>query len=218
MISSQVSLISTFFLGALHSLEPGHGKSIIALHTAKSNKLSDTLSLLATILLSHFVLVLLISTLIYFQSSWFDLAWIRLLAPVLIIGYGLFLLVKSRGHNNSYIACSCSHEEEATHKAPKQTLMMGIMAGLTPCPSVFAPIVMAMSLNQIDFIFLYLASYISGVITLFILLVLVVHFLTKNSSHKLEAMLQRSNPHLISGIILIIVGFAYLIFSQAFAS
>ncbi len=203
-------LLSTFLLGALHSLEPGHGKSIVALHTAQSRKISDGFSLLASLLLSHFLLVVAVSTIIYFNPSLFEVEWVKFLAPGLIIFYGLFLLIKSRRNSDEYIACSCSHDDSHDEKKGKSPILMGVMAGLTPCPSVFSPIVMAMTLHQIDKIFIFLLVYISGVVSLFIVLITSVYLLKKTANNKIETLISKFNPHLLSGILMIVIGLFYL--------
>lgn len=202
------NLLSTFLLGALHSLEPGHGKSIVALHTSQSRKLSDGFSLLASLLLTHFLLVIAISFLIYFNPSVLNLDWLKFVAPVLVIIYGLFLLIKSRKNTDEYLGCSCSHEEESSTK--KNQILVGIMAGLTPCPSVFAPVIICMSQQQFDLIFYYLIAYIAGVIAVFAVLFLGVFFL-KNSSKLIETIMTKINPHLMSGLIMVVIGVFYLI-------
>lgn len=202
------NLLSTFLLGALHSLEPGHGKSIVALHTSQSRKLSDGFSLLASLLLTHFLLVIAISFFIYFNPSVLNLDWLKFVAPVLVIIYGLFLLIKSRKNTDEYLGCSCSHEEESSTK--KNQILVGIMAGLTPCPSVFAPVIICMSQQQFDLIFYYLIAYIAGVIAVFAVLFLGVFFL-KNSSKLIETIMTKINPHLMSGLIMVVIGVFYLI-------
>lgn len=202
------NLLSTFLLGALHSLEPGHGKSIVALHTSQSRKLSDGFSLLASLLLTHFLLVIAISFFIYFNPSVLNLDWLKFVAPVLVIIYGLFLLIKSRKNTDEYLGCSCSHEEESTSK--KNQILVGVMAGLTPCPSVFAPVFICMSRQQFDLIFYYLIAYIAGVIAVFAVLFLGVFFL-KNSNKLIEKIMSKINPHLMSGLIMVVIGVFYLI-------
>jgi nickel/cobalt transporter (NicO) family protein len=200
-------ILSTFLLGALHSLEPGHGKSIVALHTSRSRKLSDGFSLLASLLLTHFLLVIAISFYIYFNPSVLNLVWLKYLAPVLVIIYGLFLLIKSRKDTDEYLGCSCSHEEKPTDN--KNQILVGIMAGLTPCPSVFAPVILCMSNQQFDQIFYYLIAHIAGVISVFVILFLGVFFI-KNSSQQLETLVSKFNPHLMSGIMMVLIGIFYL--------
>lgn len=202
-----IPIFSTFLLGALHSLEPGHGKSIVALHTSQSRKLSDGFSLLASLLLTHFLLIIAISFIIYYNPTILNLDWLKYAAPVLVIVYGLFLLVKSRKNSDEYLGCSCSHEEEATAK--KNQILVGILAGLTPCPSVFAPVIICMTNQRFDQIFYYLIAYILGVISVFVILFLSVFFL-KNSNLKLEKLVSRFNPHLMSGLIMILIGIFYL--------
>jgi len=206
-------LFSTFLLGALHSLEPGHGKSIVALHTSRSRKLSDGLSLLASLLLTHFLLVIVVSFVIFFNPFLQEIYWLKFAAPVLVIAYGLFLLVKSRRNTDEYLGCSCSHGDEEKMEKKNNPILMGVLAGLTPCPSVFAPVVICMSNHQFDYIFYYLIAYVLGVISVFAALFLGVILLRNVSSNKIESFLNQFNPHLISGLMMIGIGLFYLAMS-----
>lgn len=201
------SVLSSFFLGALHSLEPGHGKSIVALHTSQSRKLSDGISLLASLLLTHFLLTLIVSVVLYLNPQWAQYQWIQIAAPFLIIFYGLFLLVKSKRNTDEYLACNCSHTEE--NSKSKNPMLMGVLAGLTPCPSVFAPIIICLSTQNFEEIFVYLLSYMMGVVSIFLTIFFGVFFLKKQSPD-IEKFLNKFNPHLISGSILVLVGVIYL--------
>lgn len=208
MVSANLSILSTFILGAVHSLEPGHGKSILAIHTSQTRKWSDGISLLASLLITHFSLTMVVSLILYFNPHWASYEWIRFAAPFLIIFYGLFLLIKSKRNSDEYMACNCSHEETGTVKNP---ILMGIMVGLTPCPSVFAPIVISLSSQSFDQIFLFLFSYIIGVVMVFLTIFIGVLFLKNKTSTMLNYVLSRINPHLISGFIMIAIGVFYII-------
>lgn len=213
-----VPLLSTFFLGALHSLEPGHGKSIVALHTSQSRKISDGFSLLASLLLTHFLLVIAVSFVIYFNPSLQSIFWLKYVAPVLVIFYGLFLLIKSRRNTDEYLGCSCSHEkDELAESSKKNPVLLGILAGLTPCPSVFSPVIICLSNNEFEHIFYYLVAYILGVISIFIALFFGVLMLKNASSKNLESFLSKFNPHLISGLMMIGIGLFYLAMSLVHA-
>lgn len=207
MLTPSISLASSFLLGAIHSLEPGHGKSILALHTTQSRKWSDGISLLASLLLTHFSLTMVVSLILYFNPHWAEFEWIRFAAPFLIISYGLFLLIKSKQNSDEYVACNCSHEDTQTVKNP---ILMGFIVGLTPCPSVFAPIVIGLSSRSFDQIFFYLFAYIIGVVTVFIAIFIGVLLLRSKTSAFINTVVSRVNPHLISGLIMIGIGLFYL--------
>lgn len=211
-MSSTYSFLSVFLLGALHALEPGHGKSIVALHTAQSRHISEAFSILASLLLSHFFLVAIASFILYHHPEYIQSRWIQIIAPLLIISYGLFLLIKSRRNSNEYMACACSHEDESQKKTERSPYLMGFLAGLTPCPSVFAPIIMSLTLGRADYVFGYLAAYVSGVILLFVCLVISVFLLRERASSTIDHLTSQLNPHLISGILMISIGLLYFAF------
>lgn len=205
---NSISFYTLFLLGALHSLEPGHGKSIVALQTSKSGKWTDALLLLVTILISHFTFVGFIAWLLYKYGDIVDLKSITIIAPIALICYGIFLLIKSKKHKNQYLGCNCSAHSESTVKS---SLIAGIIAGITPCPSVFAPIALSISSQSVNEVLSYVLFYIMGVVSVYIVLVIIVLLLGKSSNDKFKTLSSKVNSHLFSGIILIVIGLVYLV-------
>jgi ABC-type nickel/cobalt efflux system permease component RcnA len=76
MVSSSIGFVSSFLLGALHSLEPGHGKSILALNTSKSLNPYQGIWMLVSILVSHFSLVIAVALVFMFLALF---AYLRVL-------------------------------------------------------------------------------------------------------------------------------------------
>lgn len=211
MNTTILSFFSSFLLGALHSLEPGHGKSIIALHSSKSKNIKDGLAMLLSLLITHFSLVIVIALTFYFIPSIQNSTFITLIAPIIIICYGLFLLIRKSKTPEDFVGCSCSHTDEENKKLHKKDqITMGILAGLTPCPSVFSPIIISMSTNSFDQIFVYILAYISGVVSVFLIIYVVFYFLGSKASLPFNNLTKSFNPHIISGALMIAIGFFYL--------
>lgn len=211
MSTSILSFFSSFILGALHSLEPGHGKSIIALHSSKSKKFKDGILMLSSLLITHFSLVIIIGLVFYYIPSFQNVTFVTLIAPIIIIAYGLFLLIKNSKKPEDFVGCSCSHtDEENKTLNKKKQITMGVLAGLTPCPSVFSPIIISLSTNSFNNIFLYLTAYISGVISVFILIYILFYFLGTKATLPFNNFSKSFNPHILSGALMMAIGLFYL--------
>lgn len=212
MISNLLSYSSSFVLGALHSLEPGHGKSIVALHTSQSKKFSDGLMMLVSLLITHFSLVLAVSILFFKLPNFEHIEWLQVGASIMIIFYGLFLLVKKSKKNDDYLGCSC-HETQSQHhnkKSHKEKIWLGILAGLTPCPSVLSPIFISLSTDSFKNIFFYVFSYMLGVIAVFLVLYLLVYIFRNKANQWMSNVSNWFNPHIFSGALMIAIGLFYL--------
>lgn len=215
MVSSSIGFVSSFLLGALHSLEPGHGKSILALNTSKSLNPYQGIWMLVSILVSHFSLVIAVALVFMFLPNFGHLNYIKIFASILIICYGLFLVLK-KSKNNDFVACSCSHEDKNLDtKSKKEAISLGILAGLTPCPSVFAPIFISMGTNSFSHVLFFIISYMLGVISVFLALFFLVWIFRNKMQQIFKKVSHTINPHIISGAIMIGIGVFYLLMNHS---
>ncbi len=93
-----LTLSTSFMLGALDGVSPGHGKSLIAAFMI-GEKLSvrQIMAMGFSLLLSHFLLLLVLSVgLQYFFGGRSDLHWLEWISPVVVIAFGLYLLLRYR--------------------------------------------------------------------------------------------------------------------------
>jgi ABC-type nickel/cobalt efflux system permease component RcnA len=205
--------ISAFLLGALHSLEPGHGKSLLALHTTRNEGIKSGLYMLGSLLFTHFALVFLVSGVFYMIPEIRHNDFLSIAAPVIIISYGSFMLIRNSKKNEEFLGCSCSHEttkKEREQKNKKDQILMGFIAGLTPCPSVFAPVIISLGSPSFGQVFLYVLSYMLGIIVVFVALYLLFFLLKDRALKPFMSLTKSFNPHIISGAILIAIGIFYL--------
>jgi len=143
----QLSFFLCFALGALHALEPGHGKTAMAAHLlSRKGLLAPALAALSTAI-SHSVSILVIATLVH---GALDLSlegepgaqlfrYLHLLSGLILVGVSawVFFAGKARQQN-----CACPEHSgawksldslSARHSA--RTVILGFAVGLIPCPT-----------------------------------------------------------------------------------
>ena len=112
-------------LGALHALEPGHGKTFLATYTiANEMDKKKVIKIISSMAISHTILLILLALLVPFffpkieESIHF---YIQLIASLLILFVGVKMLVKSKSKHKHDHNCSCGHEhkENSVYKLDK---------------------------------------------------------------------------------------------------
>lgn len=154
--------VGLFSLGALDTLEPGHGKALISSFLVGSNaKLRDVLTLGATVTLVHGVMNGLLAyglsafALTFFRDSF--LRYIELLAGIIIFILALFLIYQRFYATRGKPApCGCQGHVHDHPVSPtkaeklrlKQILMLSLASGMTPCPVVLTALISAIALGR----------------------------------------------------------------------
>ena len=169
--------LSAFGIGALHALEPGHGKSIMGAYLIMSRgRIIDAVALGLTSAATHTLVIIGMAVTTQFAASQvsthFSYAehmnlWLKLFSGVLmvIIGIKLFPVKKKN-------TC-CNHHHHAPHTVAGQRvnmvdlLLVGFTNGLIPCPSALAVLLMSLSTGQLfQGLLLVLAFGIGGAVAL----------------------------------------------------
>ena len=180
--------LSALGIGALHALEPGHGKSIMGAYLIMSkgrsrdaillgltSAITHTLVIVMMAVLAHSATTLAISS-VPVQQDQMEL-WLKLVSGVIIVLVGLRMVFR---RENS-CSCGCGHSHHHHHqpsrfstKAPRQSsgnlldvLMLGFTNGLMPCPSALAILLLSVSSGAlISGLALVVAFGIGGAIAL----------------------------------------------------
>lgn len=164
-IENQVNLIAgltAFFLGAIHALEPGHGKSAIAAYAVGyRSSLRHILVLGLSTALAHTAIILLLA--VIFGGAVSAVAdeqahqWIEIGSAFLILLTGAWLLrraFKNRKFNqdcadDTTASCNCrQHQSPIDENKPVSfgvVSLLGISSGLIPCPTALAVLLSAMT-------------------------------------------------------------------------
>lgn len=187
--SSPLSIVTALSLGAIHALEPGHGKVVIVTYMGQSSsRWMDVLKLGGVITLAHSLVLLLGILLVFgvlktisFSSVWLDV--LQLISAVLVVLLGVNMLRRLKLNNPKLsltCASSCQHQENAQAErsilnAPsaweqnKELFLLGVMSGLRPCPLTLSSLSLAVSMGQLQALMfiLFFTVGMSGMLMLF---------------------------------------------------
>lgn len=216
-MSTSIAYGSALLLGALHALEPGHGKSFIAAYLVGERlTLRHIVTLTASLLISHFLLLILIALLMRFvfasevvEQAHEILSWT---GPVLILAFGIYLLLAHRHSHEEGGMFNHSHKTSIEKKGSLgKSAVVGAIGGLLPCPTVVAPILLSGAVNNFQNAIFYILIYILGMgVALFIMIAL--FFMLKEAMLKrVERVALKAHPHLASAVLVIATGVIYLL-------
>ena len=167
---------SSFGLGALHALEPGHGKTVVGAYLIGSKgRVSDAVLLGLTVTLTHSGSVILLGVLSTLAAAIFVPATVQkvleVVSGLLVVGVGGWMLgvrikqARSHAHDHDHHhehphddAHEHSHgghsHSHASALAPRdrptlgQLIALGISGGIVPCPAALAVLLAAVSYGQ----------------------------------------------------------------------
>ena len=213
-MNTSIAYVSTLILGALHALEPGHGKSFIAAYLI-GEKLSirHIFTLGISLLISHFLLLIIVALLLrfIFASEKMDnlheaLSWA---GPVIILAFGFYLLLNHR-HSHEEHDVFHHHGNEKNNGSIRRSAVVGVISGLIPCPTVIAPVLMSGAMNNFHNAIFYILTYVLGMSIVMTLVMVLFFFLKESLMKRLDQFAGKVNPHFASAILIIIVGLVYL--------
>ncbi|WP_088226011.1 sulfite exporter TauE/SafE family protein [Desulfosporosinus sp. FKB] len=217
-------------LGALHSLEPGHGKGIITAYLVTTGaKVKDAVMIGLISAMAHTlsIVLLVISTssalkVIMPQNLTY---WIQLLSGVVVIYIGLDMIVKRFFPNNDTNNGCCHHhighhyQKDCNHDEPislkkraslRNLFLMGFFIGLVPCPSALAILLAAVSADRIPLgLGLVAAFSIGSALTMVTIGLLVVK--ASSTFKRLERGRVIDNLSMVSSLLILFLGAAVML-------
>ena len=205
-----------FVLGMFHALEPGHGKTLIlAYMTGGSMRFSGASQLISGLVLVHFLLFSFLAFLLKTGNNSFPI--LGTIGPSFIICLGLYLFYRAskevrHEHDNDCDEPMHFHFNESKFSSPFVT---GMVAGLIPCPSAVAVLLIAATKFSDDSATLYssIMVYVLGIaLTLVGIMVLFLLF-KERFSDRLNSVNKRFNTNLIAASLIILIGILYLAIS-----
>ena len=159
-----IAFIVALFLGAAHSLTPGHGKALVAAYlVGNRGTVGHAVALGGIVTLTHIfsvVILGLIGLLLaeYFVPEYYA-PFISLASGLIIVGIGIWLFIR-RGlkHRHHH------HHEQAIDNAVtwRQLLALGIAGGIVPCPSAAVVMLTAIAIGRIGLGFAMIAFFSLG--------------------------------------------------------
>lgn len=216
-MNTTIAYGTTLILGALHALEPGHGKSFIAAYLiGEKLNIRHIITLGVSLLISHFLLLVIIAMLMRFiftneitEQAHEILSWA---GPVIILLFGFYLLLNHRhSHEEHELFHEHSHKNDAKQNGSiRRSAIVGAIGGLLPCPTVIAPILMSGAMNNFHNAIFYILVYVLGMGAMMIAVLSLFLLLKETVSKRFENFSSKVNPHLVSAILVITVGVVYL--------
>jgi ABC-type nickel/cobalt efflux system permease component RcnA len=154
-------------LGALHALEPGHGKTIVAAYLVGSKGTARHALLLGMIVtVSHTAGVYLLGAITLYAQKYIlpdrIYPFLGVLSGILIAGMGCYLFLQRYvgvefAHAHSHapsMAAEPSKEESRSQPgtiSARQLLLLGITGGIVPCPAALVVLLSAVALHRTGF-------------------------------------------------------------------
>ena len=166
-----------FALGALHALEPGHGKSLASAYlVAGEHTWKDAILLGVATTLSHTGVVLLLAgasfglrgllpqgrleALVRLAGAW---------ALLLLGGWTIFRAGQDLRHGHSHHSHGHGHGPSAAEAAGTQgawgVVLIGLSNGVLPCPGALAALLVALSLGRVALGVTTVVTYSLGLAT-----------------------------------------------------
>jgi nickel/cobalt transporter (NicO) family protein len=166
---------SAILLGALHGLEPGHSKTMMAAFiVAVRGTVAQAVLLGLAATLSHTAVVWAVAMAgLYFGRSWNAQAtepYFQLVSAALIIGVALWMMWRTwqqhhacfhhhHGHDDHHHDHQDAHEKAHAHDIGQrfanqqvttgQIIMFGLTGGLIPCPASITVLLLCLQLKKI---------------------------------------------------------------------
>ncbi len=167
MHTHDLTLGLAFGLGALHALEPGHGKTAMLVYLSGerrsflhpvvmglSSAISHSVSLIAIAAMVHLTHHLLIDDHEHAEEGGVTLG-LQWASAILVMGVGIWMCVSAWRAKPANCGCSshkssCDHDADQSDKKGLRTsysmsALLGVAFGLLPCPSALAAYFTSMS-------------------------------------------------------------------------
>lgn len=179
-----LSLLAALGFGALHALEPGHGKTFVAAYfVGTKGTVRQAASLGMIIAVTHTIGVMAIGLVTLFGSRWILperlYPWLSLASGVMVVALGLRLIVSRGGlrmltqlawrKDGEHTHGQHGHWHDHGHAPPSQDappwrslLALGLADGLTPSPSALIVLLAAISLDRIGLGLLLITAFSVG--------------------------------------------------------
>lgn len=220
-------------LGALHSLEPGHGKGVISAYLISSGaKIKEAIMIGLISALAHTLSITLLavsaSTAVNVLVPEKLTHWLQLFSGVVVIYIGFNIITQrffeyyeGKKLHDHRLHSHCCHDHGSHNPGHHQTgggarpasrfnlFLTGFFTGIVPCPSALAILLAAVSSNQIPLgLGLVAAFSIGGAITMVTIALLVVR--TSHKIQKLERWQVVNRLALMSSCLIIFLGGAVI--------
>lgn len=175
-----VALATSFILGMVHSLSPGHGKAMVAAYLVGTRgRIRDAVVLGIIVTSTHVFSVIVLGLLILFVSQFIVpqriYPWIGVGSGLLVAAVGYWMLASRalgltpgtqshshhphdhHDHNHNHVH-GHSHDHGHSHSHVPEgnvtfgsLLALGIAGGMVPCPSALVVLLLSVAVNRVLF-------------------------------------------------------------------
>jgi len=160
-----LTVLAAFGLGALHGLEPGHGKALLAFTLVGSRATFKQAAILAGALtFAHTIAVLLLGLLLFVAAGFATeslFTWITLVSGAAVTAIGvrsLALTSLNRYRHARAHAHAHNHAHEHSHALPgsaplhfPSAVIAAMSGGIAPCPAAIVVLLTALHLHRVGY-------------------------------------------------------------------
>jgi ABC-type nickel/cobalt efflux system permease component RcnA len=203
-----LALLVAIGLGALHALEPGHGKTVVAAYlVGRRGTVRHALYLGAIVTASHTVGVYVLGVATLYASHYVLperlYPWLGVLSGMMITGLGGYLFMRRyaaarsrqvrgspQGHHHAQMHRQAHKRQQHHHQVAagdtityRELLALGLSGGMVPCPAALVVLLSAISFHRVGFGLLLIVAFSIGLaivlIAIGVLMVYARHFMSR---------------------------------------
>ena len=218
-MSDSLTITSIFLLGCLHALEPGHGKTFLLAYTIGGKLDFQKISLLTlSLLISHFlvlsIIAIIFNLILTEVASSFLHEFSHWIAPGIIISFGSYMVIRSIYKMRHVHSDDCGHDHGKFQDTKiENPITVGLLTGMLPCASSLAVVMMTGMNPSMASIIRFILIYVLGIALILFLIVLTFNFTKNIVVKKFNALKFNINQELLSGCLILAVGFLYLTYN-----
>ncbi|OGC88076.1 MAG: hypothetical protein A2142_06495 [candidate division Zixibacteria bacterium RBG_16_48_11] len=203
-------LASSFILGVLHAIEPGHGKTIVAAYLVGSKgKPRHAVALGAIVTFTHTIGIIILAVLAFFLARGIDVEtlhpFLELGAAVIVIGVGVWMLRRSLKESSHHH----EHSHQPTNKSGvfwKDLIFLGISGGIVPCPAALAVLLTSITAGKPESGLLWVLSFSLGLAVALVLTGIMVTHAAGWAERKLSHNAWLDRMPLFTSVIILLLG------------
>ena len=218
-MGDSLTITSIFLLGCLHALEPGHGKTFLLAYTIGGKLDFQKISLLTlSLLISHFlvlsIIAIIFNLILTEVASSFLHEFSHWIAPGIIISFGSYIVVRSIYKMRHVHSDDCGHDHGKFQDTKiENPITVGLLTGMLPCASSLAVVMMTGMTPSMISIIRFILIYVLGIALILFLIVLTFNFTKNIVVEKISTLKFNINQELLSGCLILAVGFIYLAYN-----
>ncbi len=185
-----LALVVAAGLGAVHALEPGHGKTVVAAYLVGSRGTAwHALVLGLVVTASHTAGVYLLGAVTLYASRYIVperlYPWLGVASGLTVAGLGVVLFLRryrggSRRHSHDHAHDDHHHAHGHQHHHPgadvslKELVALGVTGGIVPCPAALVVLLSALALGRLGFGLVLIVAFSVGLAAVLIAIGLLV--------------------------------------------